>query len=479
MYIISLIKYRIRSIILCITPLWLAACQSFSISTPDQYVELPDKLAQLQENLKQTHQQVPSWSAFVKDDTLQTFITKALTSNGELQQIRLNTDIAAESLNSQKREIYWPDLFLEFEGRRIGGDNIETENTFELGAQLSYELNIWGQLSDANRLAAYNYAVAQADFMEAKQDIVFFVITSWYDALAQIQLEQLFEKRVKNQRENLQSIESRYKAGLTSALDVYLARNDVEQEKSNLSQQSITTLEAKRALQVLVQEYPNADEISELLNQFSPRAKKGELLNGIDINDFFDAILPAKMLARSPQLQSSWLSLLAQNAQLAISHKARFPSFSIDLNVNQRSDRLSQLIDAGQFSWSIGASILQPLLNSGDLLEAENINRLELKQAETSYIDTVYEVFEVIENALDNRQALKEQWDFTLSAARNASFAEELAHNQYEKGLIEYTTVLESQRRNFDAQASLITLRQAIQTNTALLLREFVADIDI
>jgi len=43
--------------------------------------------------------------------------------------------------------------------------------------------------------------------------------------------------------------------------------------------------------------------------------------------------------------------------------------------------------------------------------------------------------------------------------------AEKLSFDQYLKGLVTYTTVLESQRRSFDAQTTLIELTNALLQN--------------
>lgn len=466
------------------------SCAQPYVKTPQDILELPNYLStSVSDDNPSNGQSIYTpvlteerlqWSSLLENQELNQLIQLALKNNGDLHRTRLDMEIAQQGLISDQRDLYWPDLFLEFNAAQNGGDFIETENNYDLNVNLSYELNIWGQLSDARRSAAFNFAARQADFKATQQELIFSVLSAWHDNLAQQQLKILFSERVKNQEGNLQAIESRYNAGLTSALDVYLARNNLEQEKSNLEQQIAENRQSQRALHILFNRYPKDEDLT--IADFSDTTdlknshieKLSQLVEQQLTSDF---AVPTKLVSQKPELQSSWMALLQANAELAVAHKARFPSFTLDMNARQSSTDIGNILNNGIFSWSIVGSILQPLLNSGDLLASENIALLEQQQAEMNYIIDVYESFQTIENALDERSALLKRWEFTQRAAKNARFAQDLALNQYQRGLVEYTTFLEAQRRDFDAQETLINLYQSIQINTALLYKEFVAEI--
>ena len=76
-----------------------------------------------------------------------------------------------------------------------------------------------------------------------------------------------------------------------------------------------------------------------------------------------------------------------------------------------------------------------------------------------------------VENALSRGQALNARYEAFVQAEQNADAALELAFDQYQRGLAPYTTVLESQRRAFDAQTTLIQLQnQQLKNRVDLLL---------
>ena len=53
----------------------------------------------------------------------------------------------------------------------------------------------------------------------------------------------------------------------------------------------------------------------------------------------------------------------------------------------------------------------------------------------------------------------------TLAAQENALAAEALSFEQYQSGLVTYTTVLDAQGRSFDAQSSLIQIKNQLIAN--------------
>jgi outer membrane protein TolC len=52
-----------------------------------------------------------------------------------------------------------------------------------------------------------------------------------------------------------------------------------------------------------------------------------------------------------------------------------------------------------------------------------------------------------------------------LEAQENAKIASTLSFEQYQSGLVSYTTVLDAQKRSFDAQSTLIKIKNRLITN--------------
>ena len=73
---------------------------------------------------------------------------------------------------------------------------------------------------------------------------------------------------------------------------------------------------------------------------------------------------------------------------------------------------------------------------------------------------------------------MKSQVAALSTAVTESRRAEQLSLEEYEQGLVDIITLLESQRRAFDAQSALLTIRLALMTNRVDLYLALGGDFD-
>ena len=150
-----------------------------------------------------------------------------------------------------------------------------------------------------------------------------------------------------------------------------------------------------------------------------------------------------EVIVRKPALLASWYELLASDASLAYAHKQRFPSLNLTASLSDSTDRVSDLFSPSSLAWSLLGSISAPIFEGGRLQANEEIARLNTQKQEQQYLQTLYDAFADVENAISQQQSLKAQYTSTLEAQKNALAAEQLSFEQYQSGLVTYTTVLD------------------------------------
>ncbi len=382
------------------------------------------------------------WLTQLVTPELQQSIDLALANNRDLKQQRLALEIAEQNVVVSGATL-WPSLDLNLSAtERYEG---ESSSSSELSLGLKYEFDIWGKLSAAERQVNLTYAAQLAQFEQQKRDLISSVILTWYQVIQQHQQLNLSKGRLTSIEQNLAIIESGYDSGLNTALDVYLARNDVASERSNVANQQSAFKASIRELELLLGQYPSA-------------ALKTSASDIPQLQGNIAVGLPADIVARNPKLQYMWNSLLAKDAGVAYAHKQRFPSFSLTAKVGNSSSDVSDLlsVDTG---WSLIGDITTPLFNAGRLKANEEKARLETKQAEQAYLTSLFDTFESIENGLTQTDNLALSFKANLEAANNAELAQQVSFEQYLKGLVSYTTVLDAQNRAFSAQSTVIQLK--------------------
>ncbi|XQW86788.1 efflux transporter outer membrane subunit [Thalassotalea piscium] len=401
----------------------------------------------------QTSIQITSWVKSFEHPQLSTLISQAITNNYNFKAQAAKLAIAKEQLTIANASDL-PELSLGLsQSRRKAVTSADTSynNNADINLDLSYELDLWGKLSDEQAKAELSYASELAQYKQAELTLVADVSKAYFNLVEAKALLTLYEERAKNLQNNLDMIQSSYRLGLSDALDVYLTQNDVSSELARIAQQKQQVASKSRTLELLLGEYPNADIASDVeLMSFDTELAQG---------------LPSDILTRRSDIMASWYDLMAQDASLAIAHKQRFPRISLTASTGDSSDELGDLLDGGAMAWSLIGNLTMPLFNAGRLSSLEEQARLAVVQKEQLYLQQVYQAFADVENNLDNAKTLKQQFMHYQQAKDNAVSAETISFDQYLKGLVTYTTVLESQRRAFDAQSTLIQLQNQLLIN--------------
>ncbi|TYK67083.1 TolC family protein [Colwellia echini] len=443
---------RFRHLLPLLSSLTLLACSSTSeVDEKLKDLPLPKHWQGHEQEIKQTLPVENNWLAELNNAQAHELVNKALANNHQYAIQAYALDIAEQEMIVTGSEL-WPELDLAFRsGRNKNNDTDTYSNTNSLNLQLSYEVDIWGKLSDADRQANFNYLAQKSTFEQYKQQLVVNVLNTWFRVIEADKLLALYQNRVANSQQNLAIIESGYHSGLTTALDVYLTRNDLNNELTRVSEQQTVKTKVIRELELLVGEYP-----------------KGELLVNANLPLLTSEIpvgLPSELISRKPELKASWYELLAQDAGLAYAHKQRFPSIVLSGTLGDSNPDISELLSGSSLAWSLLGSISAPIFNAGRLKANEQKERLALKQDEQQYLDTLYTAFSDVENAITTEQNLRNSYNTMLAAEENAKIAATLSFEQYQSGLVDYITVLDAQNRYFDAQSNLIQIKNRLIAN--------------
>lgn len=395
-----------------------------------------------------------NWLDQLHHKQIHQLVTLALKNNFQLKQQALAIGIQKQQLTIAGSAL-WPSLDISLKANRqktVNGENkANYSNSAVLGLNLQYELDLWGKLSDVERQANLELMAQQASFEQAKQQLVAEVVIAWFSVIEANKLLDLYQKRTNNTQQNLLIIESGYHQGLKSALDVYLSRNELNTELSRTSEQQTKKVLATRRLEQLLGQYPEGklfvDANLPLLNSEIPLG------------------LPTDLVSRKPELLASWYQLLAKDAALAYAHKQRFPSVSITSSLNNNDQDITDLLSMSSLGWSLLGNIAMPLFNAGKLEANEEKSRLALKQAEKEYLSSLYDAFRDVENSVTREESLEERYHMMVKAQENAMAAQTLSFEQYQNGLVGYTTVLDAQSRAYDAQSMVIQIKNQLIAN--------------
>jgi outer membrane protein TolC len=114
---------------------------------------------------------------------------------------------------------------------------------------------------------------------------------------------------------------------------------------------------------------------------------------------------------------------------------------------------------------SLIASLAAPLFDGGALRAQADAQAAAFEQARLDYESAVLVALREVEDALVSLAGDRERVERLQTAAQAAANAELLARQRYQGGLIDFATVLETQRSLLSAQDSLASARVALATD--------------
>jgi multidrug efflux system outer membrane protein len=441
-------KSRLRLIIAVTIALSLQSCtSSSSLDENINDITLPEHWG----HNKQSLTVESNWLAQLGSAQVQLLVKQALSANYQLKASAYDVEIKKQAI-IVSGSTFWPELDLSFRsGRSKNNDASTYSDTNSVNLNIGYEIDLWGKLSDADREANLSFLAGKANFAQSKQQLVVDVVTTWFAVIEAEQLLKLYLSQVKNSQQNLDIIEAGYRSGLGQALDVYLSRNQLNNKLARVEEQKSKKITLIRSLERLVGGYPHGHLLVE--------SNLPLLTSDIPLG------LPADLIRRKPSLKAHWYQLLAKDASLAYAHKQRFPRLRLSASVGDAKSDISDLLSGSSLAWSLFGNIAAPIFNAGRLEANEESSRLALKQGEQQYLDALYSAFYEVENAITLEKTLKSRYQTMLTAQQNAEIAETLSFEQYQSGLVSYTTVLDAQNRSFDAQSTLIQLKKQLLVN--------------
>lgn len=310
---------------------------------------------------------------------------------------------------------------------------------YQLGGQMFWELDFFGRIRRASEAElAQMYATEQA-----RRAVVLTLVTDV--ARAYVELRD-FDRRLDISRRTVESrvqyvalARDRFEGGVTSELDLRQAEAELHRTESLVFN-----------FEQLVRQKEN--EISVLLGRNPGEIPRGRRLDEMVVPAEVPPGLPSELLERRPDLRQAEEQLVSANARIGSAKALLYPSISLTGSFGWESKELDELFDSPSLTWSLGANLLQPIFNAGQLQRGVEATEARQRQALYAYERSVRQAFREVEDSLIGVR----QSDLRRTAEGQRVEAErkvvELSELRYRGGVSAYLQVLDAQRNLFNAE---------------------------
>lgn len=396
------------------------------------------------------------WGQF--DDTkLDTLVAEALLNNYDIMAAVARVDAAAATARVAAADL-WPQLNADAQAARQrnniiglpipgGGDVITIRNnSFGVSLDMLWEVDLWGRIRKGQSAALADVQASQAELAGVRLSIAGQTAKSWFAILEAKQQVDLARETVASFQRSVDQVQRRYMEGVRTSLDLRLALAALSSGKALHALREQQLDRATRQMEILLGRYP-AGEIT--ADQDFPT-----------ITASVPAGLPSELLIRRPDLIAAERRFAAAEARVSQARRAFFPRITLTGSAGTLSNELEDLTDLDFSVWSIAAGLVQPIFQGGRLRANLAGSHAASDLALVAYVQSLLGAFGEVEMALFAEQSLAAQEIALAEATRQAEAARGLAAREYNAGLTDYVTVLETQRQSLNRRSELFTVRR-------------------
>jgi multidrug efflux system outer membrane protein len=407
--------------------------------------------------------EVDGWLSDVGDEILIGYVKEALENSFSFQAALARLDRAQADAGISGAD-KWPSITAGFRASRnrrnsSGGLQItgNTSNTFSPSLSVSWELDIWGRVRDSYGATLAEWQAAQEVYEGARLSLAANIARSWIDVIeARLQME-LSEKTLESFEKNFVVVEENFKRGIASALEFQLAKSNVASTRSDLERRRRIADNTVRNFQAIIGRYPDGGlEVSKSLPTLENHVPVG---------------LPSELLNRRPDIVEAERRLAANSKRVSASEKSLLPAIRLTGSAGIQTGELSEVANSDFKVWNLVANLTQPLFDGRRLKAGVERAQANYDEALADYGLTILTAFREVETLLAADRFYESERVAREIAAAESAMAEEMAWEEYSRGLIDITTVLEAQRRAFNSKSTLLNVTsQRLNTRISLYL---------
>lgn len=406
--------------------------------------------------------QLSEWWKTLDDPLLSRLVEEAIANNLDLKQAqaRMRESRArrglsnAESLPTVKAGI---GDSRNRSSAEIGAGDSHTSRTLSAQLDASWEMDLFGGNKRAVEAATATSEATLENVRDVQVSLLAEVVLTYIEIRS-------YQAQIINNRSTIVSLEEscqitnwRNQAGLVSQLDTEQAKLNLEQTKAQVPTLLNKLAQAKNNLALLLgRSLGGMDELAEAM---AVPVARVEVAIGV----------PAETLRQRPDIRRAERQLAAASAQVGKAEAARYPKLSISGTIGLQASSIGNLLNPNAFIYSLANNAVMTIFDGGRLKQQVEIQNALYDQALITYQSTVRSAVRDVENALVACAEEQNRRRILADAVSAAEMATHLATTQYSAGLIDFATVLDSQRSLLSIKDQQIQSEAAVTLNLARL----------
>lgn len=458
--------YKNISLLIFIILIW-SACKIPQPLQPDMIKPLPTQFADSKADSKNDtlNTAALSWKTFFTDSNLTALISEALRNNADIlaisQKIAMaNADVksAEGAMRPVASAIFAPavrrfGLYTMDGAGNASTDILEGKRVpthlpdFLVGAQMSWEADIWHKLKNRKQAAILRYLASVEGCNVIITNLIAEIAFLYYDLLALDNQIRLLQEAITLQENALAIVRIQKEAGKANELAI----KQFEAQVFNIKNLEIQTLqniiEIENKINFLLGRFPQPINRSNtnFLEYLPPSVVVG---------------IPAQLLRNRPDIKNAELHLLATQADVAAARAAFYPTVNITGSLGTQAFNPTLLISPKSLAYNLLGGLVAPIFNKS-ALEAAYLNATATqREAFFMYQKSILNGVLEVNNEMAKINNLRQQLTFKNQEVNVLRQAVDISNELFKVGRANYLELLTAQQHTLAARLDLLTIKQ-------------------
>ncbi|MCW5643520.1 MAG: efflux transporter outer membrane subunit [Rhodoferax sp.] len=436
-------------------PLLLGACASMTPAQPDTALAIvPAQWSQAPSGAQgATATDIAGWWTRFQDAQLTALVDQALQANTSVKAAQAAVR-QARALADVQRAGLGPTVGASGSAQRSRTGSNDASHLFKAGFDAGWEPDFFGGNQASADASAADAQASAASLADTRVSLAAEVAAGYINLRGLQNRLAVARANLDNQDETLQITRWRNQAGLASSLEVEQAISTTEQTRAQIPALQTSVTQALNALAVLTGRAPG--QLGTELATAAPVPPPPPDLA---------LAFPADTLRQRPDVRAAEQRVRAAMARIAVADAARLPGFRLSGSLGLSALTLGSLTNSASLVQSLLASVSASVFDGGAGRAQVRAQQAAMEQALATFEGVALAALQEVEDALVAIQGDTERLQRLQAAADAAAQAERLARQRYTSGLIDFATVLTTQRTLLSTQDSVAAAQASLSTD--------------
>lgn len=434
-------------------------------SLPDRFVQTADTVTSADVD----------WRTFYGDTLLAALIDSALRNNKELNIVAQEIAIAGNEVDARGGD-YLPFVTLganagvEKSGRYTRNGAVEEQlevrpgerfpeplPTYTIGASMSWEVDIWRKLRNAQDASSMRLLATIEGTRYLVTQVVSELASSYYELMALDNLLDAIDANNALLRRALLIVEQQKIAAKATELAVRKFDAEVQRNEGRRFDVLQRIVETENRINVLLGRYP----------QRVPRSSQRFLATNPDT---VHAGVPSRLLEHRTDVRRAELEMKAADLDIDVAKAEFYPSLNIMAGFGYQAFNARYIVTSPEsMIYNLAGELLMPVINRAAIKAAYFSAGARQVQAAYSYEQTVLTAYVEVANQLSKRENLRNRYERITRQVDALTTSVDIANNLFLSARADYMEVLMTQRDALEAKMELIETK----------LRQMQAHVDV